>query len=160
MHTAEAAGISALKAGLLPISQEAIICTAAGVGYHDYEGILIDEDMKKVIASDLADRRILLLRNHGAAFCGASIEEAFFWLETFMTAVRTQHVAMSAANGVEGLVVPPQRVVDQISMVLKSGVNQCSADGVEWGIGEMEFEAEMRSLDRGGFSTGYSFKKE
>lgn len=49
VHTDAAAGISALKSGLLPISQEALICTAAGVGYHDYEGILIDEDMRKVI---------------------------------------------------------------------------------------------------------------
>lgn len=48
MHTGEAAGISTLKSGLLPISQEAIICIAGGVGYHDYEGILIDEEMKKV----------------------------------------------------------------------------------------------------------------
>jgi len=71
--------------------------------------------MKKVIASDLGDKRILMLRNHGAAFCGESIEEAFFWLYTFMTAVRIQHVAMSSANGVENIVVPPQRVVDQVS---------------------------------------------
>ncbi len=45
-------------------------------------------------------------------------------------------------------------------MVLKSGVNQCSADGIEWGIGEMDFEAEMRSLDRQGYTTGYPFKKQ
>ena len=48
VHTAEAAGASALRCGFLPISQEAIICTAAGVGYHDYGGVLVDTDMRQV----------------------------------------------------------------------------------------------------------------
>ncbi len=48
VHTAEAAGASALQCGFLPISQEAIICTAAGVGYHDYGGVLVDTDMRQV----------------------------------------------------------------------------------------------------------------
>jgi adducin len=41
IHTPVAAGLAALKSGLLPISQEAFIC--GKVGYHDYEGILVDE---------------------------------------------------------------------------------------------------------------------
>jgi hypothetical protein len=89
-----------------------------------------------------------VLRNHGAAFCGSTIEEAFFWLYTFMTAVRIQHIAMSSANGVENLVVPPSRITEQMKMLLENGaVNSQSSDGIEWGLGEMEFEAEMRLLD-------------
>lgn len=159
VHTAEAAGISTLKSGLLPISQEAIICIAGGVGYHDYEGILIDEDMKKVIINDLGPRKILMLRNHGAAFCGATIEECFFWLYTFMNAVKTQHVAMSSANGVENLIIVPERVVDQIKMVLQCGVSVGPDDGLDWGIGDLDFEAEMRQLDNEGYNTGYPYKK-
>lgn len=160
VHTSAAAGISALKCGLLPISQEAIICTAAGVGYHDYEGILIDEEMRGVIANDLAANRILMLRNHGAAFCGKTVEEAFFWLYTFMQAVKIQHVAMSAANGTENLIYPPSRIVDHMRMALEAGaVNANSTDGIEWGLGDMDFEAEMRNMDQQGFQTGYPYKK-
>lgn len=158
VHTPEAAGISALKCGLLPISQEALICTAAGVGYHDYEGILIDEPMKQRIADDLGFRRILVLRNHGAVFCGNTIEEAYLWLITFMTAVKVQFMAMSAANGVENLIIPPPRVVQQVAEVLVSGVNAQSSDGIDWNIGEMDFEAEMRKLDSEGYNTGYEYK--
>lgn len=103
--------------------------------------------MIKVIINDLGPRKILMLRNHGAAFCGATVEECFFWLYTFMNAVKTQHVAMSSANCVENLVIVPERVVDQIKMVLQCGVNVASEDGIEWGIGELDFEAEMRHLD-------------
>lgn len=157
VHTPQAAGISALKCGLLPISQEAMIC--GNVGYHDYEGILIDENMKKVIVKDLGLRRILILRNHGVVFCGQSIEEAFFWLMTFMTAVDIQFHAMSAANGIENLVVPPERVLQQVQRVLQVGVNQQSSDGIQWKIGDMEFEAEMRRLDSMDYNTGYAYKK-
>lgn len=160
VHTGEIAGASALKCGFLPISQEAIICTAAGIGYHDYEGVLIDEEMRGVIAKDLGKNRILMLNNHGAAFCGTTIEEAFFWLYTFMTAVKIQHVAMSSANGVENLIVPPKRITEQMQMLLESGsVNHQSDDGIEWQLGEMDFEAEMRQLDRQGYKTGYPYKK-
>lgn len=160
VHTSEAAGISALKSELLLISQEAFICTAAGIGYHDYEGVLIDEDMKQVIAKDLDKNRIMILRNHGAAFCGQTIEEAFFWLYTFMTAVKIQHIAQSASNGLDNLHYPPTRILEQLKMIFEAGgVSQNSSDGIEWGIGEMEFEAEMRQLDYKGLHTGYDYKK-
>ena len=38
--------------------------------------------------------------------------------------------------------------MDQVQYVIKmGGVNEKAADGVEWKIGEMEFEAEMRRMD-------------
>jgi len=161
VHTSEAAGISALKSGMLLISQEAFICAAAGIGYHDYEGVLIDQDMRQVISKDLDQNRILILRNHGAAFCGKTIEEAFFWLYTFMTAVKIQHVAQSAASGQDNLHYPPKRILDQLKMIFEAGgVSQNSNDGIEWGVGEMEYEAEMRNLDYKGYQTGYDYKKQ
>ena len=64
-----------------------------------------------------------------------------------MTAVDIQFHAMSAANGVDNLVIPPERVLQQVQRVLQVGVNQQSSDGIQWKIGDMEFEAEMRRLD-------------
>lgn len=77
LHTGIAAGLSALKCGFLPISQEALIC--GKVGYHDYAGILVDEAMKEKIVKDLGSYKILILRNHGVAFCGSTLEEAWFF---------------------------------------------------------------------------------
>lgn len=146
MLTAAAAGVSALRSGLLPLSQEALIC--GHVSYHDYAGILVDDAMRKQIVQDLGPRyKILVLRNHGAAFCGATIEEAYFWLMTFMTAVDIQLRAMSAAGGRDGLVLPEPHVLDKVQKVIEVGVNEKPQDGVEWRLGEMEYEAEMRRMD-------------
>ena len=77
---------------------------------------------------------------------------------TFMTAVDIQFHAMSAANGIENLVVPPERVLQQVQRVLQVGVNQQSSDGIQWKIGDMEFEAEMRRLDSMVFFFNKNFK--
>jgi adducin len=154
IHTGLAAGLSTLKCGFLPISQEALI--VGQVSYHDYGGILVDEDMKERIRNDLGPRnKVMILRNHGVVACGRTIEEAWLYLFTFMFAAQIQFNAMAAAaNGVQDLIVPPKHVLDQVQRVVQGmesgggGVNEKSADGVQWKLGEMEFEAEMRSLDR------------
>jgi adducin len=148
VHTAEAAGLSALKCGLLPISQEATIC--GDVGYHDYDGILIDEKVKQRIVNDLGDKKkILILKNHGVVVCGSTLEEAVFWLETFMTAAAIQSVALSSAKSIDNLTVPSEEVIHKVKLVVQSmsGVNAKSADNIQWSLGEMDLEAEMRNLD-------------
>lgn len=148
LHTGLAAGLSALKAGLLPVSQEALII--GNVSYHDYAGILVDDAMKERIRKDLGDKnRIMILRNHGVVFCGRNIEEAWFFLFNFMYAAQIQFQALAAApRGIEDLNVPPKHVLEQVQRVLQTGVNEKSPDGIDWKIGEMDFEAEMRQLDR------------
>jgi ribulose-5-phosphate 4-epimerase/fuculose-1-phosphate aldolase len=43
VHTLNGVAVSAQKAGLLPISQQSIVVLTA-LGYHDYEGIALNED--------------------------------------------------------------------------------------------------------------------
>lgn len=131
----------------MPISQEALICNQ--VSYHDYGGILVDDEMRVKIIKDLGPRnKIFVLRNHGLAVCGSSLEEAWFWLITFMTAAEIQYHALSAANGVENIIVPPKKVLEQVQRVVQmGGVSEKSSDGIDWKIGDMEIEADMRKLD-------------
>ncbi|CAF0703886.1 unnamed protein product [Brachionus calyciflorus] len=159
IHTGLGASLSALKCGFLPISQEALIC--GNISYHDYEGILIDDEMREKITKDLGpENKIMILKNHGVVFCGETIEEAWFYLMTFMTAAEIQQLALSAAGGVGNLIIPPANILDQVQKVVKSNVvNQKPIDGIHWKLGELEFEAEMRRLDLLGYQTGYPFKK-
>ena len=163
VHTSVGAGLSALKCGLLPISQEALICTNT-VSYHDYAGILVDEPMQQQIVNDLGRKnKILILRNHGIVFCGQQIEEAYFWLMTFMIAVNIQFHALAAVgHNLDKLVVPAKHVLDQVQKIINSstGVNEMAKDGIKWRLGEMEFEAEMRHLDLLGYQTGFDYKKK
>ncbi|MEM7252402.1 MAG: class II aldolase/adducin family protein [Pseudomonadota bacterium] len=91
MHTHTTAGTSVAtqKGGLLPINQHAlqVLYTTA---YHDYEGPATDHDERARIVRDLADNRILILRNHGLLTVGRTIGEAFVWMYRAERACRMQ----------------------------------------------------------------------
>ncbi len=81
-HTRAGMAVSALKCGLLPISQTAM--RFSDIAYHDYEGVTIEMDECDRIARHLGDKNAMVLRNHGLVVCGASIPQAFnaiYWLE-------------------------------------------------------------------------------
>ena len=52
------------------------------VGYHDFEGSVVNEDEKPRLVASLGAKNLLILRNHGLMACGPTIDEAFFnmWL--------------------------------------------------------------------------------
>ena len=58
IHTPEVIGIAALKQGFLQLSQEAFLC--GNIGYHDYQGILVDDSERKSIIKDLGKNKIFL----------------------------------------------------------------------------------------------------
>ncbi len=78
MHTHTRAGVavSAQPNGLLPISQHSLFVLSS-LGYHDYEGVALNEDEKPRLVADLGDKMALMLRNHGLLTAGASIADAF-----------------------------------------------------------------------------------
>ena len=78
-----------MKCGLLPLSQEALIC--GDVSYYDYSGIIIGEQQKDEIIRALGpNNKILFLRNHGVACCGETVEEAYYWTAQVVTACTSQ----------------------------------------------------------------------
>jgi hypothetical protein len=64
-----------------------------------------------------------------------------------MTAAEIQYHAMAAANGIENLIILPDRALQQVQRVIQVGVNEKSEDGIDWKLGDMELGAEMRKLD-------------
>ncbi|MBL8673506.1 MAG: class II aldolase/adducin family protein [Rhodospirillales bacterium] len=82
-HTRAGIAVSAMKCGLLPLSQHAMRFHER-IGYHDYEGPALEDDEKPRLVADLGDRTSLILRNHGLLVCGPTVEQAFntlYWLE-------------------------------------------------------------------------------
>jgi ribulose-5-phosphate 4-epimerase/fuculose-1-phosphate aldolase len=79
IHTHARAGVavSAMKCGLLPISQHAMRVQRS-VTYHDYEGIALDMDERERMAKDLGKTsKAMILRNHGLLTLGESVRDAF-----------------------------------------------------------------------------------
>jgi ribulose-5-phosphate 4-epimerase/fuculose-1-phosphate aldolase len=76
-HTRAGVAVSAMKCGLLPISQHAMRVQRQ-VTYHDYEGIALDMDERGRLAKDLGRKsKAMILRNHGLLTLGESVREAF-----------------------------------------------------------------------------------
>lgn len=94
-HTRAGVAVSAMKCGLLPISQHAMRVQAE-VTYHDYEGIALELDERARLARDLgATSKAMILRNHGLLTLGASVREAFELMYYLDTACQIQVDAMA-----------------------------------------------------------------
>jgi ribulose-5-phosphate 4-epimerase/fuculose-1-phosphate aldolase len=137
MHTHTNAGmaVSALKCGLLPITQTAMRFFGR-IGYHDYEGPALDMAEQARLVADLGPHDAMILRNHGLLVCGASIAEAFnimYWLER---ACRAQVAAMSCGSE---LTLPGEDVA-------RLTAHQY-APGTRRRFGVMEWPTLLRMLD-------------
>jgi len=76
-HTRAGVAVSAMKCGLLAISQHAMRIQRA-VTYHDYEGIALEMDERVRLAKDLGKTsKAMILRNHGLLTLGDSVRDAF-----------------------------------------------------------------------------------
>jgi len=76
-HSRDGVAVSALKEGLLPLSQNALnICM--DVAYHEYEGVVDAAREAQTLRHDLGDKHLMILRNHGTLALGRSIASAFY----------------------------------------------------------------------------------
>ena len=111
-HSDAATAVSALKEGLLPVSQFAMHFYNR-VGLHDFEGVVLDIGEQARLAANLGQHRVLLLRNHGLLTLGQTVPEAFMLAYYFERAARIQLAAQgaAAARG-EALHLPPPEVCE------------------------------------------------
>lgn len=135
-HTKAGIAVSAQAEGLLPISQTSLFPYAA-LGYHDYEGIALNDAEKPRLVADLGDKTALILRNHGLLTTGATIADAFLMMYMLETACQIQVLAQSGGGE---LVRVPASIVDGI---------QAQAEQVTKGLGgQLIWPGLLRKLDR------------
>ncbi|XP_061655135.1 alpha-adducin isoform X6 [Phyllopteryx taeniolatus] len=156
IHTAAGAAVSAMKCGLLPISPEAL--ALGEVAYHDYQGILVDDEECGIIQKNLGkNAKVLILRNHGLVSVGETVEEAFYYIHNLVNACEIQVRTLASAGGPDNLVM-----LDPGKYKSRPRVPEPAGDGSsaqpKWLVGEQEFEALMRMLDNLGYRTGYPYR--
>ncbi|XP_016404427.1 alpha-adducin isoform X5 [Sinocyclocheilus rhinocerous] len=156
IHTPAGAAVSAMKCGLLPISPEAL--SLGEVAYHDYHGILVDEEENVLIQKNLGPKsKVLILRNHGLVTVGETVEEAFYYIHNLVTACEIQVRTLASAGGPDNLVMLDPSKYKSRPRHLEP-VGDGSSSYPKWQIGEQEFEALMRMLDNLGYRTGYPYR--
>ncbi|PLP99196.1 class II aldolase/adducin family protein [Cupriavidus pauculus] len=134
-HSWASMAVSSLECGLLPITQTAM--RFLKIGYHDYQGVVLDTAEQESLIADLGRGEALILRNHGALTVGNSVGEAFNWMHRLELACRSQVAAMSCNT-------PLQKVSPD---VLEETWNNYQP-GTRRPYGLMEWPALLRKLDR------------
>jgi ribulose-5-phosphate 4-epimerase/fuculose-1-phosphate aldolase len=107
-HTASGVAVSAQKEGVLPLSQQSIFVLSS-LGYHDYEGVALNEDEKPRLVQDLGRNNFLMLRNHGLLTVGKTVADAFLNMYTFEN---TCNIQVRAQAGGGELIRIPQQIID------------------------------------------------
>jgi ribulose-5-phosphate 4-epimerase/fuculose-1-phosphate aldolase len=134
-HSWASMAVSALACGLLPMTQTAM--RFLKVGYHDFQGVVLDDAEKASLLTDLGDGEALILRNHGALTVGRTIGEAFNWMHRLELACHTQLAAMACNTPLVAVPAP----------VLEATWNNYQR-GTRRPYGLMEWPALLRKLDR------------
>jgi ribulose-5-phosphate 4-epimerase/fuculose-1-phosphate aldolase len=135
-HTRAGMAVSAMKEGLLPLTQTAMRFYGR-CGYHDYEGVAINLEEQARLVADLGGNPVMILRNHGLLAAGATIAEAFnahYWLEM---ACRAQVDAMA---GGAPLTMPSQEICENTANLYDPKTRRP--------FGVLEWPALLRELDR------------
>ena len=136
LHTHYGIAVSAQKDGLLPISQQALL-PLSSLGYHDYEGLALNDAEKPRLVADLGAKNNLILRNHGLLTIGKNAAEAFLSMYILEGACRIQILAQS--GGTE-LVTVPQQIVNGIAAQMSAVTLGQGAD--------LTWPGLLRKLDR------------
>lgn len=134
-HTPASIAVSALKCGLLPISQWALHFYNK-ISYHEYNSLILDADKQSDrLVDDLKQNYVMLLRNHGVITCGRTIHEAMFYAYHLEQACKTQCLLNSANK--QDLIIPSERICKQTVKDLLS---------FEEDLGKRDWDAWLRVI--------------
>jgi ribulose-5-phosphate 4-epimerase/fuculose-1-phosphate aldolase len=134
-HTIAGMAVSAMACGLLPLAQTSM--RFARIGYHDYEGVVLDLEERDRLVHDLGDHEGMIMRNHGLLVVGTSIPEAFNSIYRLERACQVQVAALASGTG---LALPADEVVERTWRSYQPGVRRR--------FGLLEWPGLMRRLDR------------
>ena len=141
-HTPAGMAVSALKCGLLAMTQTAM--RFGKVAYHDYEGVVVNLDEQKRLVENLGDAEVMIMRNHGLLAVGETIATAFASIIRLERACQAQLMAMACNTE---LSLPPQDIIELSNRQLaKSPTPDLSGKRLAQGM--IEWPALKRMLDR------------
>jgi ribulose-5-phosphate 4-epimerase/fuculose-1-phosphate aldolase len=134
-HTWAGMAVSTMECGLLPNTQTSM--RFAKISYHDFEGVVLDTELRDALVKDLGDNKAMILRNHGLLTTGKTIPEAFNDMHRLELSCKTQIAAMSCNTK---LIEVPTQVVEA---TFKNYQPQTRRP-----FGVMDWPALLRKLDR------------
>jgi len=141
-HTRAGIAVSAMKCGLLPMSQTSIRFNNH-IGYHAYEGPAVDLEERIRLVSDLGSHDAMILKNHGLLTCGATIQQAFNTMYQLEIACRAQVDAMASRTELD---IPSETVLEQTAHLYQPTTRRPYGI-LEWPAMIRYLEASSKNLD-------------
>ncbi len=141
-HTRAGIAVSAMKCGLLPMSQTSIRFNNH-IGYHAYEGPAVDIEERIRLVADLGNHDAMILKNHGLLTCGATIQQAFNTMYQLETACRAQVDAMASRAELD---IPSEAVLEHTAHLYQPTTRRPYGI-LEWPAMIRYLEASSQSLD-------------
>ena len=144
LHTHSRAGIavSAMKCGLLPMSQTSIRFLHH-IGYHVYEGPAIDLEERNRLVADLGQHDAMILKNHGLLTCGATVQQAFNTMYQLEMACQAQVDAMASKAELD---IPSSQVLERTAHLYQPTTRR-PYGVLEWPAMIRYLEASSNKLD-------------
>ena len=136
-HSINGVAVSAQRGGRCCRSRSSRSSSLASLGYHDYEGVALNDDEKPRLVRDLGDKSFLMLRNHGLLTVGATIADAFVLMYLFETACMIQ--VRAQAGGGELIPIDPKIV---------AGAQMMAKQVTRGGGRQLAWPGLLRKLDR------------
>jgi ribulose-5-phosphate 4-epimerase/fuculose-1-phosphate aldolase len=134
LHTDQGVAVAAQKEGLLPLSQLALVVLLQ-LAYHDYEGIALNHDERERPVTDMGEKTLMLLRNHGTLAVGETAADCWIGMYFLERACKQQVMALSA--GRENVLLAPDASVAEVRDQVGRGIG-----------GKLAWPGCLRKLDR------------
>lgn len=134
LHSLASTAVSAMKSGLLPLSQFAFHFYN-NIGYHAYNSLVLDSQQGDTLVDNLGDNSALLLQNHGMLTVGPTIQEAFFYAFFLEKACKVQCMI-----GEKTETIKPS---DAVAQKARQDMRAFESD-----LGMRDWLAQIRLLDR------------
>jgi len=138
VHTTATMAVCSLEEGLMPINFYA--CNFAGrLAYHDFEGITVRAEEGERLLANLADKNILMLRNHGPVVLAPTLQAMFIQQWSLQRACEIQMATLSMGR-------KPILVPDDVIAVHQRDLREATPPGGGAGVGD--FNAWVRRIDK------------
>ncbi|CAF4296927.1 unnamed protein product, partial [Rotaria sp. Silwood2] len=144
VQTPAVTAVSAMKCGLLSLSQEALICGQASTHLIQIDlttnHLSMDENIQQSTA------KVLILPNYGILACGTTVEEA--WHITFHLILACESQLRAVSMGINNLNLSSDASAKQVTDTVNRGGGGVNTSDTKWAVGELEWSTLMIVLDR------------
>ena len=143
-HTRAGLAVSCMQGGLLNLTQHAMFFHGR-MAYHDSEGLANQLSERERLATDLGDKQVMILRNHGTLVAGKTVAQAFSMMWHLERAMQAQ-VDLLASG--QPYTLPSNELAQSISARGYNTPGEVRANGVTNPMGFSEWPALLRLVDR------------